>query len=95
MFMPGQRVVCVDDSFPEGIRDIFNALPVKGREYVVRDMVPGINWKLGEEPAIYLVELVNLPNEHGIEPGFASRRFAEMEEITETNYAGETDSIAY
>ena len=41
MFEPGARVVCVDDRFPPGIRDIFNALPVKGREYVVRDLVRG------------------------------------------------------
>ena len=83
MFEPGSRVVCVDDRFPPGIRDIFNALPVKGREYVVRDLVPGVGWKLNEEPAVYLVELVNLPNEKGTEPGFACRRFREVETVVE------------
>ncbi len=87
MFEPGQRVVCVDDSFPDGIRDIFNALPVKGRTYTVRDIVPGWNFKLNEEPAIYIEELVNLPNEHNIEPGFACHRFADQEEVEETIYA--------
>ena len=90
MFEPGQRVICVDDRFPDGIRDIFNALPVKGTTYVVRDLVPGIGWKLKEEPAIYLVELVNHPNAHGIEPGFACWRFAEPEEEENTEYAHAT-----
>jgi len=53
MFEPGQRVICIDDSFPDGIRDIFNALPVKGQQYTVRDLVPGVGWKLNEEPAVY------------------------------------------
>jgi len=83
MFEPGQKVICIDDRFPDGIRDYFNALPTKGRLYVIRDLVPGIGWKMNEEPAVYLVELVNLPNQHGIEPGFACSRFAEPEEIEE------------
>jgi len=90
MFEPGQRVICIDDSFPDGIRDIFNALPVKGQQYTVRDLVPGVGWKLNEEPAVYLVELVNMPNQHGIEPGFACRRFAEPEEEEEVVYATES-----
>lgn len=87
MFEPGQKVVCIDDRFPEGIRDIFNALPVKGRHYTVRDLVPGINWGLAQEPAVYLAELVNLPNSHGTEPGFACWRFREIEEIEELEHA--------
>ena len=82
MFEPGQQVVCVDDRFPDGIRDYLNALPVKGRVYIVRDIVPGQDWGLNGQPAIYLVELVNLPNEHGIEPGFACWRFADQEEVS-------------
>ena len=83
MFEPGQQVVCIDDNFVPEIRDYFNALPVKGTTYTVRDLVPGQHWDMQEEPAIYLVELVNAPNQHGIEPGFQSRRFAEPEEVTE------------
>jgi len=83
MFEPGQRVVCIDDKFFDGIRDFFNALPIKGRFYVVRDIVPGIGLNLMEEPSVYLVELVNLPNRHSVEPGFACRRFADVEEVEE------------
>ena len=89
MFEPDQKVICINDDFPPGILDIFNALPVKGTIYTVRDVVPGSGW-LGrdndQQPAIYLHELTNLPNRHGIEPGFACHRFAEPEELTETNH---------
>jgi len=83
MFCPNQKITCINDSFPPDIRDYFNALPVKGNMYTVRDIVPGTTWKLKEEPAVYLVELVNMPNAHGIEPGFACRRFAEPEDVIE------------
>ena len=81
--MIGTKVVCVDDSFPAGINDVYNALPVKDRVYIIRDVVPGWDFKLKEQMAIYLVELVNLPNEHGIEPGFKIDRFREVDEDLE------------
>lgn len=88
MFEIGQKVMCVDDVFPPGIRDIYNALPKLGVTYTVRDLVPGVgmsgNRENDQQPAVYLAEIVNLPNRHGIEPGFACRRFAELEEAEET-----------
>lgn len=78
MFDIGQKVVCVDDAFPPDIRDYFNALPVKNRVYTVRDIVPGQDWKLNGTCAVMLQELVNRPNQHGIEPGFGPQRFREM-----------------
>lgn len=78
MFDLGQKVACVDDSFPAGVNDIFNALPRKGRVYTVRDIVPGQTWDLKGTCAVMLVELENLPNRHGIEPGFAVHRFREL-----------------
>ena len=79
MFEPGNKVICIDGTFPPDIRDYFNALPEKGVVYTVRDVVPGLTGTLKEEPAVYLEELVNLPNQHGIEPGFACRRFRELD----------------
>jgi len=78
MFEPGQRVACVNDQFPPDIRDYYNALPVKDRVYTVRDVVPGIQWDLKETAAVYLAELVNLPNARGTEPGFGVWRFREL-----------------
>lgn len=81
MYLPGQKVVCVDDVFPPGILDIYNALPQKNKTYTVRDIVPGQSMNLQEQPAIYLEELHNLPNRHGIEPGFLCSRFRELDEL--------------
>lgn len=95
MFEPGQTVICVDDKFPPGIADIMNALPREGQTYTVRDIVPGSGWggrETDQQPAVYLEELVNLPNQHGVEPGFACRRFAEVEEIAQADTAHQTET---
>ena len=85
MFEPNQKVVCVDDSRPPGVNDIYNAWPTKGTIYTVRDVVPGIEFSKAETCATYVQELVNTPNRHGIEPGFQIIRFREIseEEIAE------------
>lgn len=83
MFEPGTKVVCINDSFVTGILDIYNALPRKGQLYTVRDIVPAWDFGLNEQPAVYLVELVNRPNMHGFEPGFKCFRFVEPEDLTE------------
>ena len=93
MFDAGQKLVCVDDQFPDGIRDIYNALPEKGKIYTFRDMVPGIHFSLKETVAIYVDELVNRPNQHGIEPGFKLERFRELEEDELTNEAVEEEEL--
>jgi len=58
--MTGQKVVCVDDQFPEGISKFYDHLPKAGVVYLVRDVSLGINWK-GEpgEVAITLEGLIN------------------------------------
>lgn len=83
MFDLGARVVCIDDKFPQGIYDIYNALPKKGKVYHVRDVVPAQTFGLKETCAILLEELPNNPNKYGIEPGFLSGRFREVEEDKE------------
>ena len=84
MFEPGEKVLCIDGSFPEGIHDIYNALPREGATYTVRDVVPGINWDMSNTCTVYRAELVNLPNEKGTEPGFAPHRFRRPDELEDT-----------
>ncbi len=85
MFAPGQKVACVDDQFPLGIEKIYTALPKKDVIYTVRDLVPGVSLQNTEgETAIYLVELVNGANRHGIEYGFNAERFAPLQTDDET-----------
>lgn len=89
MFEPGQKVICVNDTFPEGIFRFYTSLPNKGDTYTVRDIVPGQDWQQKETVTVYLVELVNpigeesIPGAGGLERGFACWRFAEAEEVTE------------
>ena len=85
MFMPGQKVACVDDRFPLGIEKLYSALPKKDEIYTVRDLVPGVSLSNSEgETAIYIVELVNPSNSHGIQYGFNAERFAPLETVDET-----------
>ena len=80
MFSPGQKVACVDDQFPLGIEKLYTALPKKDVIYTVRDLLPGVSLTNTEgETAVYLVELVNPANRHGIEYGFNAERFAPLE----------------
>jgi hypothetical protein len=89
MFDTNTKVVCINDRFPAGVNDIFNALPRKGTIYTVRDVVPAVDWGLQESVAVYLQELKNRPNVHGIEPGFNCFRFRELtpEELFESQCA--------
>jgi hypothetical protein len=80
MFLPGQPVVCVDDSFPLGIQFLYNQLPKKGNTYHIRDLVPGCDYDATPgEVAVYLVELSNPTNKLGIERGFKAERFSPLD----------------
>ena len=80
MFTTGQKVACVDDNFAMGIEKIYKALPKKDSIYTVRDVLPGVSPQNTEgEVAVYLVELVNPANSHGIEYGFNAERFAPLQ----------------
>lgn len=91
MFDLDTKVVCVDDSFPPGINDIYNALPRKGALYTVRDIIPAQDAALKPTTAILLHELRNNPNKHGIEPAFQLWRFREptAEELEESEKESE------
>jgi len=80
MLLPGQAVVCIDDSFPLGIQLLYNQLPKKGNTYHIRDLVPGCDFNATPgEVAVYLTELRNPTNKLGIERGFKAERFAPLE----------------
>ena len=94
MYLPGQKVVCVDDVFPEAIKKFYWKLPVKGVTYKVRDLIPGIDTN-GEpgEMCVYLVELINPCSDTPPYPerGFKAERFRPLETDTETE--SETDGV--
>jgi hypothetical protein len=80
MFLPNQKVVCVDGQFPLGIENLYLELPQEGLTYTIRDIVPGIGFTSEEgEVAVYLWEIVSPFNINGIERGFRAERFAPLQ----------------
>lgn len=84
MFQPGQKVVCVNDDFPEWVRKLYAALPVKDSVYCIRGIAPGVALDLKtEDVAVYLVGVQN-PNSGKApfrEMGFKPERFAPLQEL--------------
>ena len=84
MFLPNQKVVCVDGRFPLGIEKLYDELPKEGSTYTIRDIVPGIGLTGDEgESAVYLCEIKGPLNAHGIERGFRADRFAPLQRTEE------------
>ena len=84
MFLPNQKVVCVDGKFPLGIEQLYSELPKEGATYTIRDIVPGIGLTGEEgETAVYLCEITGPLNAHGIERGFRADRFAPLQTTEE------------
>ena len=84
MFLPNQKVVCVDARFPVGIEKLYFELPKEGTTYTIRDIVPGVGLTGDEgEVAVYLCEIKAPLNSHGIERGFRADRFAPLQTIEE------------
>jgi len=78
----GSKVVCVDDRFPPEILIYYNGLPIKDRQYTVRDVGVGISHK--GEPGEIVVYLAEIENPRSAKPphperGFAEWRFREIE----------------
>lgn len=71
--MSGQKVVCIDDTFPLGIEKFYVALPKKGVTYVIRDVTLGVNLQ-GQEGEI-AITLVGLHNPKSATPPFPERGF--------------------
>jgi len=80
-------VVLVDDHWPETVKQLYTALPVRDQIYVVRAVRVGV--KVDElimdlrrvlEPSLLLIGVVNPANNLGVEAGFAARRFRALEE---------------
>ena len=72
----GQKILCIDDSFPRCITDWCDVLPVAGEVYTIRAM------QLGGDPStgfhglgFLLAGLVNPRKASGSEAGFFHTRF--------------------
>ncbi len=84
----GQKVVCVNDTFPASIRALYQQLPVKDNIYTIREVFLGREKivKGGDTATVglLLVEIKNPkdPFHQGEqELGFTSERFAPLQEM--------------
>ena len=95
MFLPAQKVVCIDDQFDLSIKKFYWKLPVKNVTYTIRDLVPGCDPSGGlGEMCVYLVELINPCSDAPPYPerGFKAERFAPLQ--TDEDEVGATEPEA-
>ena len=101
MFDIGQKVVCVDGTFPHSVLNYMRQLPIAGKVYTVRDVKPAQGWQERdgvpgpETCAILLDECRNAPPPHRKqwgECGFDPRRFRELETGFDYNFAEESQT---
>lgn len=88
MFNVGQKVVLVDDQWPETVKQLYLQLPEKDQAYVVRAVRVGVradelimDMRRVLESSILLVGIYNPANNLGVEAGFAARRFRALDEL--------------
>jgi len=100
MFSVGQKVVLVDDKWPESIKKIYLQLPVLDAVYVVRAVRVGVkadellmDMRRVLEPSLLLIGIVNPVNNLGVEAGFAAHRFRALEEL-KTDASAEKEASA-
>ena len=88
MFNVGQKVVLVDDKWPETVKQLYLQLPVVETIYVVRAVRVGVradelimDMRRVLEQSILLVSIYNPTNKLGVEAGFAASRFRALDEL--------------
>jgi len=88
MFNVGQKVILVDDKWPETVRQLYLQLPVLDTVYVIRAIRVGVkadelimDMRRVLEPSLLLVGIYNPANKLGVEAGFAAHRFRALEEL--------------
>jgi hypothetical protein len=94
MFSVGQKVVLVDDKWPETVKQLYLALPVLNSVYVVRAVRVGVradelimDHRRVLESSLLLVGLFNPTNNLGVEAGFAASRFRALDELKQSAVA--------
>lgn len=96
----GQKVICINDAFPEVIHAIYKQLPVKDNTYTVREVFLGrekiVRGGDSATVGLLLEELHNPPDpfyQGEQELGFSSERFAPLAEIPEEEEAEEAAGV--
>ena len=100
MFSVGQKVVLVDDKWPETVKQLYLQLPVLDTVYVVRAVRVGVkadelimDMRRVLEPSLLLVGIINPANKLGVEAGFAAHRFRALDELKTETYEEEEATV--
>ena len=96
MFNLGQKVVLVDDKWPESVKGLYLQLPVLETIYIVRGVRVGVradelimDMRRVLEQSLLLVSIYNPTNKLGVEAGFAASRFRALDELKTEAYKEE------
>ncbi len=88
MFSVGQKVVLVDDKWPESVKQLYLQLPELNSVYVVRAVRVGVradelimDMRRVLEQSLLLTGIYNPTNNLGVEAGFAASRFRALDEL--------------
>jgi hypothetical protein len=88
MFSVGQKIVLVDDKWPESVKQLYLQLPVRDTVYVVRAVRVGVradelimDMRRVLEQSVLLTGIYNPTNNLGVEAGFAASRFRALDEL--------------
>jgi hypothetical protein len=85
---PNDKVVCIDDKFPAGIRKLYMELPVQNNIYVIRDVRIGVNLDCKTGDISLLLVGINNPkanSKSALEFGFSSSRFKPLQEFQQSD----------
>jgi hypothetical protein len=100
MFSVGQKVVLVDDKWPESVKSLYLQLPVLDTVYVVRAVRVGVkadelimDMRRVLEPSLLLVSIINPVNKLGVEAGFAAHRFRALDELKNRTSVAEVAEV--
>ena len=104
MFSVGQKVVLVDDKWPDTVKQLYLQLPVLDTVYVVRAVRVGVkadelimDMRRVLEPSLLLIGIINPANKLGVEAGFAAHRFRTLDELKQTtseeNFQGDKVAV--
>jgi len=80
----GDHVICVDSNFHPSVVPLYTSLPMKWREYVIRDVRLGISPDCKNGSVSVLLVGVNNPpakSKAALERGFDERRFRKSDEV--------------
>lgn len=92
MFSVGQKVVLVDDKWPDSVLQLYVQLPSLNTVYVIRETRVGVeadklimDMQRVLTQSLLLCGVFNPCNKIGVEAGFNSTRFRTLEEIQAKN----------